>query len=506
MATASLPAFGTLTKNLHVDVVVVGAGITGLTTAYLLGRAGKNVAILDDGAIASGETERTSAHLSSVLGSRYFLLEGLHGERGAQLVAASHSAAIDEIERIVAEEKIDCGFERVDGYLFAPAGEPPDLLERELAAVHRAGLRGVELVARAPLGKVDTGPALRFPQQAQFHPLQYLAAVGKAIARDGGQIFTQTHVSDIKGGELARVETAGGWTVTAHAVVMATNTPVNDWLVIHTKQAAYRSFVIGATVPHGAVTKALYWDTLDPYHYVRLQSFQSRDAAETVHDLLLIGGEDHKTGQEDDAEARYFRLEQWARERFPIGDIKLRWSGQIVESMDGLAFIGPNPLDRKNIFVATGDSGNGLTHGTIAGLLLTDLILGRENPWAKLYDPSRVTLRAANTFAKEAINMAAQYGDWLTPGDVKTENDVAPNSGAVIRHGATKVAAFRDGELHECSAICPHLGGIVRWNHSEKTWDCPCHGSRFDRFGKVLNGPAITDLHSVAHPAEVSRS
>jgi Rieske Fe-S protein len=223
-------------------------------------------------------------------------------------------------------------------------------------------------------------------------------------------------------------------------------------------------------------------------------------------ELLIVGGEDHKTGQEDDAEARYARLETWARERFPIHEIKFRWSGQIMESMDGLAFIGPNPLDRKNIYVATGDSGNGMTHGTIAGLVLTDLICGRENPWSALYDPSRVKLRAAKEFAKETINMVAQYGDWLTPGDVKTAGDLAPGAGAVIRHGATKVAAYRDqaGELHECSAVCPHLGGIVRWNHSEETWDCPCHGSRFDRFGKVLNGPAISDLHPIALPAEAA--
>jgi len=233
-----------------------------------------------------------------------------------------------------------------------------------------------------------------------------------------------------------------------------------------------------------------------------VQPGQPGSEMELPPDLLLVGGEDHKTGQADDAEARYTRLERWARERFPLGTVKFRWSGQVMESMDGLAFIGHHPADQKNIYVATGDSGSGLTHGTIAGRLLTDLISGRENPWTELYNPARITLGAAMEFAKETVNTVRQYGDWLTPGEGKTENQVFNDSGAIIGHGAEQVAAYRDelGHLHQCSAICPHLGGIVRWNHSEKTWDCPCHGSRFDRFGKVVNGPANSDLKPVAQP------
>jgi len=276
---------------------------------------------------------------------------------------------------------------------------------------------------------------------------------------------------------------------------------VNDWLVIHTKQAAYRTFVIGASVPAGSVHKALYWDTPDPYHYVRLQSLSQPQLSSPASDLLIVGGEDHKTGQADDAEARYSRLEQWARFRFPMmTEVKFRWSGQVMETIDGMAFIGRNPMDKENVYIATGDSGNGMTHGTIAGLLLTDLIQGRENAWATLYDPSRKTLRAAKSFVKETINMAAQYGDWVTKGDVKEDTLVTPGTGAVVRRGLKKIAVYCDaaGELHECSAVCPHLEGIVAWNHSEETWDCPCHGSRFDKFGKVLNGPAITNLQAGA--------
>lgn len=503
MATATPPSFPALAQNEHADVCIVGAGIAGLTTAYWLGRAGRSVMVLDDGPILSGETERTTAHLATALDDRYFELERLHGENGARLAAESHAAAIDAIAQIILEEKIDCDFVRLNGYLFSSPGESEETLERELAAAHRCGLTEVEIVPRAPLGAFDTGRALRFPRQAQIHPLEYLAGLAQAITRNGGRIYTQTHATKIEGGEPARVETRDGPVVTAGAVVVATNTPVNDWLTMHTKQSAYRTFVIGATVPSGSINKGLYWDTADPYHYVRLQTPRPGASPTSASDLLLVGGEDHKTGQSDDAEARYERLEKWARARFPvISGIRFKWSGQVVDPVDGLAFIGRNPLDQKNVYLATGFSGNGMTYGTIAGSLLTDLILGRENAWAALYNPSRKTFAAAETFARETINVAAQYGDWLTPGQVKEDLLVAKGTGAIVRRGLYKIAVYCDdsGQMHECSAICPHLGGIVAWNHSEETWDCPCHGSRFDKFGQVLNGPAITNLPAAASP------
>ena len=498
MATAKLPRFSKLLTNEQADVCIVGAGIAGLTTAYLLGRAGKSVIVLDDGPIVSGETERTTAHLVTALDNQYSDLERMHGEKGAQLAAESHAAAISQIEAIVRDEQIDCDFERLYGYLFVPDGESTDILDKEMSAAQRAGLTDVHMVARAPITSFDTGRTLCFPRQAQFHPLKYLAGLAEAIIRDGGRIYTQTHAAKIEGGKSARIETLDGQTVTAGAVVVATNTPVNDLLAIHTKQAAYRTFVIGATVPAGSVSKGLYWDTTEPFHYVRLSRSSS-----TANDVLIVGGEDHKTGQADDAEARYVRLEGWARAHFPMmTDIEFRWSGQVLATVDGLAFVGRNPMDEPNVYIATGDSGNGMTHGTIAGILLTDLIQGKDNAWSTLYDPSRKTLSALSAFAKENLNVAAQYADWATPGDVEEDVLVPPGSGAVVRRGLKKIAVYCDdaGQLHECSAVCPHLGGIVAWNHSEKTWDCPCHGSRFDKSGKVLNGPAISNLSPVEIP------
>jgi Rieske Fe-S protein len=244
------------------------------------------------------------------------------------------------------------------------------------------------------------------------------------------------------------------------------------------------------------VPKALYWDNGDPFHYVRVQQAAPGNSG-SARDILIVGGEDHKSGQADDAEARYAKLEAWTRQRFPMAsEIRYRWSGQVMVSVDRLAFIGRNPLDHDNVYVATGDSGTGLTHGTIAGMLISDLIMGRENPWTDLYRPSRVNVAATENYAHEAANMVVQFADWLTAGDVEKDQLVPLGTGAIVRHGLTKVAVYReaDGTFHECSAVCPHLGGIVCWNHAEKTWDCPAHGSRFDRLGKVLHGPANQDL------------
>ncbi len=231
------------------------------------------------------------------------------------------------------------------------------------------------------------------------------------------------------------------------------------------------------------------------------------EALGAVSDMLLVGGEDHRTGQESDPVARFARLEAWARERFPtLEAIELRWSGQILEPVDSLAFIGANPIDAKNVFIATGSSGNGMTYGTIAGMLITDLILGRENAWAPIYDPARITLRAAKVFAEENLNTAVMYMEWLTGGDVRSASEIPPGSGAVERRGLKKIAIYRDalGALHECSASCSHLGGVVARNSAEKSWDCPCHGSRFDPFGKVINGPAISDLAAAHGDSRVS--
>ena len=496
MAVPGIRAEPELVSDVDVDVCVVGAGIAGMTTAYLLSGEGKRVLVLDDGPVAGGETCRTTAHLVNAPDAWFTEVERLHGARGARVAAESHTAAIDRVEEIVRRENIRCGFRRLDGYLYTEPGESTEALEKELQATHAAGLRDVELVEKVPLDSFETGAALRFPRQGQFHVLEYVKGLARAIERNGGRIHRDTHAAEIEGvtDTSARVETSRGATVRARAVVVATNSPVNDRLVIHTKQAPYRTYVIGARVPRGSVPRLLLWDTADPYHYVRLQPVGDS------YDLLIVGGEDHKTGQADDMTNRYRRLEKWTRERFRrVSKVEFRWSGQVMEPVDGLAFIGPNPLDKGSVFIATGFSGTGMTYGTIAGILLNDLVQGRKNEWAEIYDPSRKTLGSAAEFAEENLNVAAQYTDLVTPGQVESTRNIKRGRGAVLRRGLAKSAVFRnpDGELEEHSAICPHLGCVVRWNPGEMTWDCPCHGSRYHRDGHVINGPANRGLTDV---------
>ena len=490
--------FGPLAEDVDCDVCVIGAGIAGLTTACLLTREGLKVAVLEAGALLSGETGRSSAHLTCVLDGGFRRLEKLHGEGSARLAAESHRTAIDFVEKLSAEARIDCGFARAEGCLFAAPGTDPAALEAEWAAAHRAGVT-VTWAPRGPWRSFDTGRCLIFAGQAQIDPARYGLGLALDVLGRGGRVFTGTRAVSIDGGALARVVVENGRAVRARHVVVATHVPFNDRVILHDKQVPYRSHVIAARMPDGAPPAALGWDTAEPYHYVR-GVLEERGEG----DLLLVGGEDHKTGRED-VRPPFEALEAWARERFPeMGEVVRRWSGQILETVDGLAYIGRNPLDAPNVYVATGFSGNGLTYGSIAGMLIADQIQGRENRWEKLYDPRRRTARAAAAFLEENLGVLPQYLDWLTPGGVKAVAEIAPGSGALVREGLRKAAVYRDarGRLSACSAVCPHLGGVVRWNADESTWDCPCHGSRFSPEGRVLNGPANSSLSPLDAPSD----
>jgi glycine/D-amino acid oxidase-like deaminating enzyme/nitrite reductase/ring-hydroxylating ferredoxin subunit len=476
------------------DVCVIGAGIAGLSVALALVHDGLDVLVLDQGPIGGGQTARTSAHLASAVDDDFHLLEKRFGREGASLVYQSHAAAIDWIQSNIERYGIDCEFRRVDAYLWTPPNGDPDFQSKELAACRRAGLL-VDVVPRAPL-PFDTGPCMRFGNQAEFHPLKYLRGIADAIVAGGGRIHTGVHVNGVKSGDPVEVELADGRTLRARALVDCTQMAITSRFNMPLREAAYRTYMIAVDIAPGYVPHGLYWDALDPYHYVRVA------AADGGREVLLVGGEDHRVGQ-GDPEACFPRLESWVREHFPAaGRVVRTWSGQIQEPSDGLAYIGKLPL-HANVYVCTGDSGNGLTHGTIAGLLIPALIQHREHPWRKLYSPSRSRLRAVRELAKELAHSNGPYTDWVRGGDVDSIEQIAPGHGATIRRGLHLVAAYKDeqGQCHLMNAHCPHFHGVVRWNEVERTWDCPVHGSRFDCNGRVLNGPSPMNL--AAAPADV---
>ncbi|MEJ7602457.1 MAG: FAD-dependent oxidoreductase [Kofleriaceae bacterium] len=495
---ASVPSYDTPPEP-ETDVCIIGAGIAGLTTAFELARRGTRVMVIDDGPIGGGETGRTTAHLASAVDDRFSHLESKFGESGAKLMAESHASAIDYIETLVHELRIDCDFQRVDGYLFAAPGAASDKtereLDRELAAARRAGLVA-DKVARAPL-PFDTGPAIRFGRQAEFHPLRYLRGLAEAFVQLGGKIHTHVRAERIEPGQPLAIKLADDRRILCRVAVDATNGAMTSPIKMSLRQAAYRSYVLAFDLEPGLVPHALYWDTSDPYHYIRVAR------GEAGREMLLVGGADHRVGQGEPARA-WLDLESWTRRWIPFaGDLVARWSGQIIEPADGPAHIGRSP-DLEHVYLCTGDSGNGLTHGTIAGMIIPSLMRGHEPTWSAIYDPDRSHLRALGTLVKEAASSASPYTDWLRGGDVGSTDDIRPGHGALVRRGLHMIAAFRDeaGTCHLRSATCPHLRGVVHWNEAEKTWDCPCHGSRFDAYGRVVNGPASTGLAHVDTPSD----
>jgi glycine/D-amino acid oxidase-like deaminating enzyme/nitrite reductase/ring-hydroxylating ferredoxin subunit len=484
----TVPSFDKeIPEDIKPDVCVIGAGIAGLSVALALVQEGRDVLVIDQGPIGGGQTARTSAHLASALDDHFYVLEKHFGKAGAKICAESHAAAIDAIEKNVRSLQIDCQFRRVDGYLWAPPGESERELDKELDAARRAGLQ-VEKVDRAPL-PFDTGACLRFGMQAEFHPLAYLRGIAEAIVAGGGRIVTHTHVANIKDGSPCEIELKSGRKITANKVVDATNMTITSMVDIPTREAAYRTYIVAVEIPTGYVPHGLYWDTLDPYHYIRVAR------GEGDKEILIVGGEDHRVGQGDEERA-FPRLEAWIRKRFPqAGPAIATWSGQCQEPHDGMAYIGKLPR-HDNIFVVTGDSGNGLTHGVVASLLLPTLIAGREHAWSKVYAPNRSRLHAVGTMVSEDMKSSLPYADWMKGGDVESIDEIKPGHGATIRRGLHVIAAYKDehGQCHLKNARCTHMSGVVRWNEVEKTWDCPCHGSRLDAYGRVLNGPAIGDL------------
>jgi glycine/D-amino acid oxidase-like deaminating enzyme/nitrite reductase/ring-hydroxylating ferredoxin subunit len=493
--SASLSVFPKIQRDERVDVVIVGGGITGLTAAYLLTKAGKTVALLERDRCAQIDTGHTSAHLTMVTDERLVDLVKRFGRDHAQAVWDAGLAAIAQIDSIVRDQQIDCAFEWVEGYLHAPRGSAG---ERETARFEEEAALASDLGFDAAFERevpFVVSPGIRFDGQARFHPRKYLAGVARAISDAGGHIYEHSAAEEFCTSPLG--VKVNGCTVTCDDVILATHTPLVGVSGIvsatgfQSKLALYTSYVIAGRAPRGMVPDALFWDTLDPYHYLRVETHRD-------YDVIIFGGEDHKTGQVRSTNDCYDRLAETLAELVPEIEITHRWSGQVIETPDGLPYIG-RTADHQ--YIATGFAGNGMTFGTVGAMIAADAILGRKNPWADLFEPGRSALRRQ---AWEYIKENADYPYYLirdrfAGAEARSLRTVRRGHGAVITRDGKKVAAYRNesGATTLRSATCTHMGCTVAWNDAERTWDCPCHGSRFKPNGEILSGPAESPLPKI---------
>lgn len=493
MPTVSAPP---LTGEARCDLVVIGSGMSGLSCAYEAARFGRNVIVIDRGRICGGMTSRTTAHLASEIDDFYSELIRAHGEDQARLYHDSQVAAVNRIEAICEEEGIEADFARLDGFLIPAKADHQQDLEEEFDACQRLGVE-VEWARQAPVPLPDGTRALRFPDQGRFHPLKYCAGLIRAIEARGGRFHADTaYVNHREDSEGVTIECENGATVRAAAALFATNSPVNDRVTIHTKQVPMRTYALAGKVAKGSAPDALVWDSLDAYHYARIQPWDAN------HDLLVVGGEDHQSGNANDMEERFARLEDWTRAHYPSfkgGDY--RWSGQVLEPVDFMPYSGLNPGNQRT-FVHTGDSGQGITNAVAGALNFIALLAGDKARFAELFDPARKPTSgvAIKEYAVGQGEVVANLAEYATPGEVASVDEIPAGEGAILRRGLKKIAAYRgeDGQLVERSAVCTHVGCIVHWNGFEKCWDCPCHGSQFAVDGTVLNGPAVRPLAKVA--------
>ena len=490
--SASLPRFPKLDRDEEVDVVIVGGGITGLTAAYLLTLDGRRVALLERERCALIDTGHTTAHLTMMTDQPLSALVKRFGRDHARASWDAGLAAIAQIDSIATELDLACDFAWVPGYLHPPMSQPggdkeQQSLREEAALASELGF-DVSFLDAVPFAG---GPGIRLDGQARFHPRKYLAGLARAIADRGGMIFEHSAADSFC--DEPRSITSNGHKVTCRDIVLATHTPLMgntslvDATLFQTKLSLYTTYAVGGRVEKGRIPDALFWDTADPYHYLRIDP--QRD-----HDVVIFGGEDHKTGQSPDTGECFNRLEQKLTSLIDSIEITHRWSGQVIETPDGLPFIGETAPHQ---FAGTGYSGNGMTFGTLAGMMAADRIAGRANPWSALLDPSRKTIGGLWDYVKE--NKDYPYylvRDRFAGTEGKSVRAVPRGSGKVLDVNGHAVAVYRDerGQVTQKSAVCTHMGCLVDWNGAEHTWDCPCHGSRFKTDGAVISGPAESPL------------
>ncbi|MFC7203186.1 FAD-dependent oxidoreductase [Haloferax namakaokahaiae] len=474
-------------RNLAVDTVVVGGGIAGVTTAFKLQREGQSVALVERDRIVEGVTGHTTAKLTSQHGLIYRELAEQFDFDRARLYAEANEAAIADVEHTVEKHDIDCAFTRTPAYTYTEATDEVKKFREEAEVASHFGIPA-SFVDSTDL-PYDVAGAVKFDDQATFHPRKYLLALADRIPGDGSYVFEETTVTDIDDGEPCLVSTDRG-NLTADDVVVATHFPVFDHALYFARMEPQRSYVVAARL-EGDVPDGVYFDPSDPY-------FSVRPHPNAATDMVLIGGQSHRTGHGGSTAERYRELEATARDRFDIESIDYRWSTQDFFSIDRVPFVGKHSPRTEHVFVATGFGGWGMTGGTVAGLLLSDLVNGRRNSWQNVYTPSRFEFSASKQrlVSHNTESMKHLLDDRVHGPPRATEVSLDPGGATIVDTDDGPVAASRDddGQYHIVSAVCPHMGCLVEWNDGERSWDCPCHGSRFDADGTVLDTPALDDL------------
>ena len=481
--TSRLPRFPSLDDDVDVDVAIVGAGITGASVACLLRAAGKRVALVEMGRIGQGTTGHTTAKLTAGQSLVYARIASTHGPEAAKLYAESNQAAIAQMRELA----VDCDWEQASNYVYTESSARLGELEDETAAMRDAGI-AAELTCRTDLPFPVAG-AIRVDDQAQFHPLKYLAGLVAGLPGEGSHVFEATRATGVRRAEACVVETTGG-RVRADHVVLATQLPFLDRGLFFAKAHPQKSYAVAAEVDGASAPRGMYISIDEPTRSIRSAPTPGRGR------YLIVGGESRRPGEEGDRP--YRALEKFMLEHFGA-EGESRWSAHDYMPADGLPYIGRLRRRDPRVYVATGFAKWGLTKGTIAAGIIADAVLDRPNPWAGLYDAGRLTLRAsARALAAENAQVARRFlGDRLRPrpGDENLRR-VARGQGAVVRIRGRQRAVYRDdsGALHVLSARCPHLGCIVGWNGADRSWECPCHGSRFTAEGELAQGPATQDL------------
>jgi glycine/D-amino acid oxidase-like deaminating enzyme/nitrite reductase/ring-hydroxylating ferredoxin subunit len=486
-STEKLTNGSTEKKELY-DVVIAGGGFTGIVTGLLLQQAGKSVCIAEAYTAGFGTSGGTTAHLNSFLDTSYSQIIRDFGKPEASLVAQAVQNALYLIKNNVELYKIDCGYKELSGYLYATDDKQSDELNTIQEGALEVNLNS-SYTESLPIS-VNFKSAIVFPDQAQFHPLRYLLSLKEQFENAGGQFREYCRITNVKEDEILTIETSAG-NLKARNLIYATHIPPGVNL-LHFRCAPYRSYVIAVRLLHDAeYPDALVYDMEEPYHYIRSQEIDGEK-------YLIVGGEDHKTGHESDTEACFSRLEEFTRKLFPSFTTIYKWSSQYFEPADGLPYIGQLPGNRENIFVATGYGGNGIIYSHVAAITLRSMLLNGNSTYMELFDPNRIKMVAGfSNFVKEAADVVSKLASSLVPpGAIKDLEELPAGVGKLLKYKGDKMAAYKDqqGNIYAVHPACTHIKCEVAWNSSEKSWDCPCHGSRFSITGEVLTGPARKDL------------